>query len=377
MNTHEAAMGTRNIDDILQHRKILITCGTGGVGKTTLSAAMALRAAMLGRRTVVITIDPAKRLATSLGMDPNAHSGSGIGDQAVDLTPRLREAALTLGLPAPTGTLAAIMPDTRRTFEDFVRSIAPHPAAAEKVISNSIFKTFAREFSGTNEYMALQRLNSLADGNLYDLILLDTPPSRNTLAFLKAPMLLAEFFDEKIMRWLVLPANKLVSAGMRKALSILEGLTGASFMSQLFEFAGGLFELREGFLRSLHAITELLQSEGAGFFLVSAPAPDAAEEITHFVDRVHERGFHFDGLAVNRTLGALKPTSETPTDAPSQAALRLIEALRLREEQAIQELLQNSSAMPFFARLPELARDVHSVEDLMHVALAFGDLRRK
>ena len=189
----------QTIDDALLKRRVIITCGTGGVGKTTLSAAMAIRATLLGKRTVVITIDPAKRLAHSLGLET-------LGDHPTDLTPQIRAAyekaqAEGADLPAEfTGTLAAIVPDTRRTFENFVTELAPNSNVAEKVMKNPIFQIFAKEFSGTNEYMALERLFHLYRQECYDCIILDTPPRRNTLAFLDAPRLLPQFFVEKLIR---------------------------------------------------------------------------------------------------------------------------------------------------------------------------------
>src|SRR6185437_1218456 len=225
------------IDQILESRRIVITCGTGGVGKTTLSAALAMRAALHGRKAVVITIDPAKRLAHSLGLES-------LGDEPLDLTPHLREALGANASQELTGSLAAIMPDSRKTFETFVRSLTSDPKTAERVFQNPIFQIFSKEFSGTNEYMALQRLYRLHAQGQYDCIILDTPPSRDTLAFLDAPQLLAQFFDERLIKWLVLPTNKLVSSGMRRALGLLESLTGAGFMTHLFDFAHALFEVR-------------------------------------------------------------------------------------------------------------------------------------
>ena len=356
-----------NLDEALSQRRILITCGTGGVGKTTVSAALALRAALLGRKTAVITIDPAKRLATSLGLDS-------LGDHPTDLTPQLRaafdkaKASGLLGLPDEfTGTIDAIIPDTRKTFETFIAELAPTQALADRVMKNPIFQIFAQEFSGANEYMALERLYALDQLRKYDTIILDTPPSRNTLAFLNAPTLLARLFEEKLIKWLVLPANKLVATGMRKAMSILERLTGASFMTHLFDFASALFEIQESFTKNLNAIIALLRSSDVGFLMVTTLAPDTAPEAQHFIETLKTQKLHFDGLAVNRTLSYLK-SSEKGEGSQNTEALEIISALQKRELRVLEQLKNNGVELS--AKLPELARDVHSVEDLFHVAMA-------
>jgi anion-transporting ArsA/GET3 family ATPase len=354
-----------SIDQTIAKRKIIITCGTGGVGKTTLSAAIAFRAALMGKRTLVITIDPAKRLATSLGMTT-------IGDDPMDLTPALKRALET----SPTGhnssslgSLSAIMPDTRKTFELFAREIAPTPEVAERVIKNPIFQIFCKEFSGANEYMALQRLHALERSGLYDCIILDTPPSRNTMDFLNAPKLLAQFFEERMIRWLVVPTNKLVSAGMKKALGILERLTGAGFMTSLVDFAAALFELQKGFTAHLRRVTALLESAEVGFVMVTTPTPDTAPEVRHFLRTLQEHKLQFDGVALNRTFSDLK----LPDQAENEPAFAVLSALQAREGAVLKELASNS--IELCARLPELARDVHSVEDLLYVALAFDRAR--
>lgn len=346
------------LDDSIKNKKVLITCGTGGVGKTTLSAALGVRSAWLGKKTVVVTMDPAKRLATALGL-------KNLGDHPTDLTPLLIEAAKKIpGARAPLGTLAAIMPDTRRTFETFVRELAPTPVIADRVMRNPIFQLFTKEFSGANEYMALERLDAIVRTGDYDLIVLDTPPSRNTLAFLDAPQLLARFFEERLIRWLVLPANKLLATGMRKALGILESLTGAGFMTHLFDFTAALFEVRTGFTANLKRITELLKSKDVGFLMVTTPTPETVEEIRHFVDTLHDHQFRFEGVALNRTLGYL----EVEEKERSQPYL-VLRGLQKRERHVLEEL--SRTGIPLCAKLPEMARDVHSLEDLFHVAMAF------
>ena len=351
-----------SVDPILQNRKIIITCGVGGVGKTTVSAALAIRAALLGKKAIVVTIDPAKRLANCLGLNH-------LSDQATDLTPQISKALANLyphlAGKIQLGTLAAVVPDTRQTFETFVQELAPNPGVAERVMSNPIYQIFAKEFSGTNEYMALERLLALYKRSEYDCIILDTPPSRNTLSFLDAPHLLARFFDEKLIRWLVLPTNRFFSAGIKKALGVLESLTGAGFMSHLFEFSAALFEVQVKFSANLKKITQLLSSKEVGFALVAAPSPEAIPEIRHFINALSNHQFHFDGIILNRTLGGLPHSSEShPQSKPHQ----IIQALQKREETFLSNLLRNP--LPLCAKLPELARDIHSVEDLFHVAMA-------
>jgi anion-transporting ArsA/GET3 family ATPase len=262
-----------------------------------------------------------------------------------------------------------MMPDTRRTFENFVTELAPNPAKADQVFRNPIFQIFAREFSGTNEYMALERLLSLNKQPQYDCIILDTPPSRNTLAFLEAPRLLAEFFDEKIIRWLVLPANRLISAGMRKALGVLEKLTGEGFMTSLFDFASALFKVQVNFKANLQKVTQLLESPQVGFMMVTTPSPDTVPEVKHFIETLRQYQFHFDGVALNRTLSYFK----VPDPKPGyEDAFSVLKAHQVREQQVMENLMRNP--IPVCAKLPELARDVHSVEDLFHVALAFSNI---
>lgn len=359
------ASAQHSLDSVFSRRRIIITCGTGGVGKTTLSAAMAVRAAIEGKRAVVITIDPAKRLATSLGLEK-------LSDQPTDLTEALRESCRRVAPDRADfkGSLEAIVPDTHHTFETFVRSIASSEANAERVLRNPIFQVFAKEFSGTNEYMALERLYSLATDPSYECIVLDTPPSRNTLAFLDAPGLLARLFEEKFIRWLAIPANKLVAAGMKKAMGILERLTGAGFMTHLVDFSSALFEMQSKFAGNLRKVMELLRSDQVGALMVTTASPESAPEIQHFIDTLKSREMNFEGVAINRMLSPLgQPKTNAGTDADD--AVALIQSLQERENQVVDEIC--SSDIPVCVKLPELARDVHSVEDLLYVALALAD----
>lgn len=366
------------LDDLLLKKRIIITAGTGGVGKTTLSAALAIRAALLGKRVIVLTIDPARRLATSLGVEALEHEPSDLSDalsgEIEKIDPLRMPADIRMHEGKLNGSLAALMPDTTKTFEDFAAELAPNEDVEKRILENPIFRIFAREYSGANEYMALQRLNALSRLSQYDCIIVDTPPSRNTLAFLDAPELLARFFEEKLIKWLVLPSNRLLSGGMRKALSLLEKLTGTGFMRHLFDFASSIFEVREPFLRNLRGITRLLQSEQTCFLLVSTPTPDVADEVQLFIRSIQEHGFHFEGVALNRCLSSIPFTSQDLDEASDdeKEALDLFARLQAREAQAAERLVSSSKKGMIYVKLPELARDVHSMGDLVHVALALS-----
>ena len=352
-------------------RNVIITCGTGGVGKTTVSAALGVRAAMLGRKALVITIDPAKRLVTSLGLDA-------LGDQATDLTPLIKNACEKLGGTC-LGSLDALMPDTKKTLEDFVYAFAPTPAAAEKVLKNPIFSILAKEFSGSNEYMALYRLKTLDEMNYYDTIILDTPPSRHTITFLNTPRVMKQFLEERMVRWLLLPTNRIFSAGLRKALGLLEKLTGAGFVTQMLDLAESLYQIQDIALDTVKKLESLLESEKVGFLMVTAPNPETVPELIHLIESLHQYRFRFEGLVLNRTLSAFKISEDEWAQAHQEVernrpdliyGLKILDALQTREKRLI-EALRNKLANEtgaFYSVLPELVRDVHSVEDLYYVA---------
>lgn len=362
-----------SLDSLFACRKVIITCGTGGVGKTTLSSALGIRAALNGRKTMVVTMDPAKRLATSLGFE-------GLGDHATDLTPHLQEIASKRGMNFGSGKLSAMMPDTRRTLEGLFRSLAPTPGIADQLIANPIFQMFSKEFSGANEYMALERLDTLVTAGIYDCVILDTPPSRNTLSFLRAPQLLGRLFDEGFIKWLVLPANKLLSIGMQKTLGVLEKLTGDGFITHLLEFAQGLLALQASFTAKIQRISALLASEEVGFVMVAGPASETLPDLEHFLKAISQNKLQFDGLILNRSMASLEVgDGEMASAKPDlKKGLELLKNLEGRENrttlrlvQAIQsEVSQSSAKNAFCYRVPELTRDVHSMEDLFHVALA-------
>lgn len=335
--------------NLLTNRKIVITCGTGGVGKTSVSAALGIQAARDGYRTLIITIDPAKRLEQALGLD---HHERKLGDEPHDITDLIEAQT---GEPC-AGRCFALMPATRATFETFIRDISPTPETAERILRNPIFEVFAAEFSGTNEYMAMERLIYAFEKGGFDRIILDTPPSRNTLDFLDAPRTLARFFEERFVRWIAIPQNRFFSFGLKKVLELLERLTGSGFMTHLLDFARAMIEVQTGFSANLARISELLASSKTGFVLVTAPSSRVSQDVRQFVASVRDHGFAFDGVILNRTHGHLK------RDVPNP----VIE--RLQDDEKALILALKTEKLSVLATLPQLSRDLHSVRDLTYVA---------
>jgi anion-transporting ArsA/GET3 family ATPase len=362
-----------DIDGLLDNRetRVVVCCGSGGVGKTTTAAALALRAAERGRQTVVLTIDPARRLAQALGLRE-------LGNE-----PRKVNVA---GFE-PEGELWAMMLDMRRTFDDMVRRHAG-PERAEQLLSNPFYQTISTSFSGTQEYMAMEKLGQLAATGEWDLIVVDTPPSRSALDFLDAPNRLSAALDGRMIRLLTSPARaggwglrKVVSAGFSmfsKAVSTILGgqlLADASAFMQAFDSTFGGFRERAG------KTAELLRSKGTAFLVVAAPEPDALREASYFVERLSSESMPLAGLVANRTHPVLADLSastalaaaealERDDSAPLAAAVLRLHADRVEISNREKRLLARfTKAHPHVAvtTVPALPSDVHDISGLRDI----------
>lgn len=351
--------------NLINDKKVIITCGSGGVGKTTLSAAIAVYGTLKGKKTCVVTIDPAKRLANALGLNFLSTSPTRLTEQLRDIYANLFKKYQPLLEWKSGGELFAIAPDTSKTFETLVSQLTTHRDQVENILKNPIFKIFSQEFSGSNEYMAMELLYQLHSSREYDFIVLDTPPSNNTLDFFDAPRLLSRFFDERIFRWLAVPVNKLFSSGIKKALEILEKLTGNGFIGQLVDFSESLFQIEPKFSTNLKHIIEMLESSDVGFMMVSVPSQDLLKETERVIIEIQKRNIHFEGIFLNRSLLDLE-SQFSPSIIGSNSAYSLLRELQKREQEMTKSKML-SNATPVI-RIPEMTKDPHSLESLIFLA---------
>ena len=364
-----------DVDALLADRSIdiVVCCGSGGVGKTTTSAALALRAAEQGRRVVVLTIDPARRLAQSMGIEK------------LDNVPR--------PVPGVTGTnggsLDAMMLDMKRTFDEVVESQAS-PEKAAQILANPFYVALSSSFAGTQEYMAMEKLGQLhADrAGGWDLIVVDTPPSRSALDFLDAPERLSSFLDGRFIRLLLAPARgpaKLMSAGLGVVTNALTKVLGAQVLRDMQTFVAAFDTLFGGFRQRAQKTYRLLQADGTAFLVVAAPEPDALREAAYFVERLNEERMPLAGLVVNRAarapagrlsaeraLAAAERLEEDGAAGPTAGLLRLhADRSRIvaRESRLRRRFTTAHPDVPT-AVVPALSTDVHDLDGLRVV----GDL---
>ena len=365
-----------DLDERLDTAKILVCCGSGGVGKTTTAAALALRAAERGRRTVVLTIDPARRLAQSMGLSE------------LDNVPRAVAGVDT----AKGGSLDAMMLDMKRTFDEIVETHA-EPAKAEAILANPFYQALSSSFAGTQEYMAMEKLGQLQASGDYDLVVVDTPPTRSALDFLDAPQRLTTFLDGRMIKILMAPAKaggkaylKVVSVGFNVFTGVLTKIIGASVLQDVSQFVAALETMFGGFRERAQATYDLLKAPGTAFVVVAAPERDAMREAAYFVERLAEEQMPLAGLVVNRVhrSGVTSLTAERSIAAaqsleasdgsPLAAAVLRLHADRVLladREQRIQARF--TSAHPGVA-LVEVAAQPGDVHDLAGLRAVGADL---
>ena len=301
------------VDAMLDESRIIVCCGSGGVGKTTTAAALALRAAERGRTVCVLTIDPARRLAQSMGLTE------------LDNTPRPVEHIDT----AAGGRLDAMMLDMKRTFDEIVLTHS-EPGRAQQILDNPFYVSLSSSFAGTQEYMAMEKLGQLRATDQWDLIVVDTPPSRSALDFLDAPQRLGRFLDGRMIKMLLAPAKaggkaylKVFSAGLNVFTNVLTKVLGAQVLKDLSFFVASLETMFGGFRERADRTYQLLKESGTSFVVVAVPERDALREASYFVERLAEERMPLAGLVLNRV---------HTSAAPELSEERSLEAVRSLDE---------------------------------------------
>ena len=387
--------------------RIIVCCGSGGVGKTTTSAALALRAAERGRKVVVLTIDPARRLAQSMGietLDNTPRPVPGVGrlrfrDGRQERPPQPPEGAgALLNLRRGPGSLDAMMLDMKRTFDEVVETQAS-PEKAKQILENPFYIALSSSFAGTQEYMAMEKLGQLHRDAMktgaYDLIVVDTPPSRSALDFLDAPERLSSFLDGRFIRLMLAPARgpaRLMTAGVSIVTNTLTKILGAQILRDMQTFVAAFDTLFGGFRARATKTFELLQADGTAFLVVAAPEADALREAAYFVERLSADRMPLCGLVINRasstpggSLSADEATSaatrlrRTDPDSLTAGLLRL-QADRVRMVERETHLRSRfAAAHPRVATVvvPALSTDVHDLDGLRRIgAWLAGDEKR-
>ncbi len=366
--------GTRpaTMDELARNRSIVICCGSGGVGKTTTSAALALQAARLGRKACVVTIDPARRLANALGVDELSNRPTRIrGDWP--------------------GELHALMLDPKGTFDDLISRYSDSDEQAEDIRVNRIYRNLTGTLSGTQEYMAMEKLHELVEEGGFDVVVVDTPPSRNALDFLDAPRRLTHFLENRIFQALMKPTRaglRVVGVAAQALLRTISKVAGADIVSDAVAFFQAFEGMEEGFRDRAARVRELLVQPGTAFVLVASPRPDSVDEALHFADKLAESHMSTAALVLNRVQprfasdAQLDALTAIETRGDGESALGdLVDNLRGytlasdREEQAHADLVARIDPAPVY-RVPLLNTDVHDLPGLETVAdLLFGASR--
>ena len=345
------------LDDPAVH--IIVCCGSGGVGKTTTAAALGLRAAERGRHVVVLTIDPARRLAQSMGLSE------------LDNTPREVAGIDT----AAGGSLQAMMLDMKRTFDEIVVAHSD-PGRAEAILANPFYQSLSSSMAGTQEYMAMEKLGQLRRSKDWDLIVVDTPPSRSALDFLDAPKRLGSFLDGRVIKILATPAKaggraylKVMSAGFGLVVNVFTKVLGAQLLKDVQAFIAALDTMFGGFRERADATYRLLKDPETRFLVVAAPERDALREASYFVERLSEERMPLAGLVLNRVhrSGAAALSSQR-----SLTAAEDLDALSDGEDEALAAALLRLHA----ERMQVIAREERLTERFTsaHPAVAVGEV---
>jgi anion-transporting ArsA/GET3 family ATPase len=355
---------------LVTERSVIVCCGSGGVGKTTVSATFALAAARAGRRACVVTVDPARRLADSLGVQSLPNTPTEVaGDWP--------------------GHLYALMLDSKGTFDDLIHTYARTPEQAEGILANRLYQNLTGALSGTQEYMAMEKLNELVESGDFDVVVVDTPPTRNALDLLDAPRRLTRFLENRLFRALLLPTRvslRAVGLATQALMRTLSKVAGAEIVQDAVAFFQAFEGMEEGFRTRAGSVRRLLADPSTAYVLVTSPRPDAVSEAGYFAEKLTERQISTAALIVNRVHPHFGPPEETVAAgvaatagggaggplAALEANMATLNDVARREEGSYAALAEQVAPAPV-GLIPLFGQDVHDLGGLQRAAdVLFG-----
>ncbi|MCU1361943.1 MAG: putative anion transporting ATPase [Ilumatobacteraceae bacterium] len=313
--TPASSRSRAGLDALLASKEMVVVCGSGGTGKTTISASLgAIAATQLGARVLVLTVDPARRLATALGLGP-------LGSHEVRVAPEvLRAASPNLSrAAAERGQLWVGMLDTKQGWDDLIRRHAPDAALRDQVLANPLYQNITRRFINSHDYIAMERLHELHASGDYDLVIIDTPPSRNALDLLDAPGRMKEFFGSRLLRWLTVPyRSRLFAVASKPFYQVADRVLGSRFLQDIAEFFVLFQTMEKGFVRRADEVEKLLVDPRTTFIVVSTLEAAPAYEAGYLARELQRRGMSLGAIVLNRTLS---PSLRQPAAAKSARTL--------------------------------------------------------
>jgi anion-transporting ArsA/GET3 family ATPase len=372
-----------SLEQLLAANEVVISCGSGGVGKTTSAAALgAMAAAHLGGRVLVLTVDPARRLANALGLEQ-------FGNVECEVP---RSAFTDVGVE-PRGQLFAAMLDTKSSWDDLVRLHAPDDQTRDAILANPLYQNITGKFVQSHDYIAMERLYEIHSSGRYDLIIVDTPPTRNAIDFLEAPERMAEFFGSRLLRWLTVPArSRVLNMASKPFYSVADRILGSQFLEDIAEFFLLFQTMYEGFVERSRAVSRLLEDHNTTFVVVSTLEPAPAQEAEFFVEALTDRKLHLGALIFNKVLPTelftpeaarvadqlcrdASPVAEVVADgADKDQVCRVLGEVaesflnyRLVASREAEEATRLGARAEVVASVPYLAEDIHDLDGLLGI----------
>lgn len=347
--------------EILEKSRVIVCLGTGGVGKTTTAAALGYMAAKAGRHVCVVTIDPAKRLADAMGIS--------------ELTNTPKKIATEAGLD-----LWAVMLDANSTFDELVQKFATSPEQVERIFHNSIYQNLTENLSGTQEYMAMEKLHELASDSRFDLLVVDTPPARNAIEFLNAPKRLIGFLENRVFRLLISPTQSVfrpVTIATKMLLRTISKVVGAQVVSDAVEFFQAFEGMETGFKERAAEVQELLSQDTTSFVLVTGTHKDTIDEALYFASRLDEFDLAVDLVISNRvtpSFGKPKPADKRAMSEEIRENLEYLTKLRSAELNELSRL-SDITGLAQHILVPLLAHDIGSLIEIQEIGEVLVDPR--